>query len=533
MVQGERQMKSAPVRGLAIAIVVMCTGILCSPALAVPLTFHASPSGSGTTCTSAAPCSLATAFANAVADDTIAVGTGTYSGLGPIPVGAGIHVVGGDPRPVLQFTGAGMTINGTGTHLALESPGGVPLAVASSGVGDDILARASSAATGCSLGDAGALRNSVCRSTGGAGATLSGNGTGLNVTAVGPDAGVAVDPASGTTHVFLTNSIVRALPSGNPDIKLLANPGANIVTLDIDHSNYATTSGSFDFLGGPANQTTAPAFVDAPHGDFHQIAASPTIDHGATATGVDIDGDPRSAGAGTDIGADEYVAPEVTTGAASALGETTATLNATVNPHGPNGSVLLQYGTSEAYGATADGGVVAGNSAQAIAATVAGLTPATTYHYRVSVTIGDQTFTGADQTFATSAPAPVPADGAAPPPLSVGAPAPANASTRGTPSIRQGVGVTVACPGSCAFTVSIVLSAKLAKRYGLSGKDRVLGSVRGTLLKAGSKNVKIKLSAKARRKLRRVRRLVANLQLTVKDAAGHTTRKTKRLTLRP
>jgi alpha-tubulin suppressor-like RCC1 family protein len=91
--------------------------------------------------------------------------------------------------------------------------------------------------------------------------------------------------------------------------------------------------------------------------------------------------------------------PTVLTLAASAVGGTTATLNGTVNANNGNAVVLFDYGTTTAYGSTVatTPGTVTGNSATAVSAALSGLTPNTTYHFRVNVA----GYSGADQTFTT------------------------------------------------------------------------------------------------------------------------------------
>ena len=79
------------------------------------------------------------------------------------------------------------------------------------------------------------------------------------------------------------------------------------------------------------------------------------------------------------------------TKAATSVAQTTATLNATVNPNGGTVSKCeIEYGTTTEY----ESGVVtctpspgAGESAVAVSGEVTGLTPNTTYHFRV---VGDQ-----------------------------------------------------------------------------------------------------------------------------------------------
>ncbi len=96
--------------------------------------------------------------------------------------------------------------------------------------------------------------------------------------------------------------------------------------------------------------------------------------------------------------------PSVVTMVAQPVGPTTATLNATVNPNGePVTDCRLEYGSSLPYSASAPctpspGG---GESAVAVAASVSGLTPSSTYHFRVSATNAGGTSIGKDETFQT------------------------------------------------------------------------------------------------------------------------------------
>src|SRR5215212_7800518 len=77
-------------------------------------------------------------------------------------------------------------------------------------------------------------------------------------------------------------------------------------------------------------------------------------------------------------------APAITTGAVSNLAPTTAVLNGTVDPNGTATSYIFQYGPTRLYGAaTPQGSAGGGNKGVRVSAAIAGLAPATTYHYRL------------------------------------------------------------------------------------------------------------------------------------------------------
>lgn len=108
-------------------------------------------------------------------------------------------------------------------------------------------------------------------------------------------------------------------------------------------------------------------------------------------------------------------APGATTGDASALTDTGATLGGTVNPQGELTSYAFQYGTTTAYGQqTTLASAGSGSADVAVGEDLVGLVPGTTYHYRVIATNASGTTVGADRTFRTTgtAPAPPPAPSA-------------------------------------------------------------------------------------------------------------------------
>ncbi len=96
--------------------------------------------------------------------------------------------------------------------------------------------------------------------------------------------------------------------------------------------------------------------------------------------------------------------PAVQTGAAVAVGQTQATLTASVAPPASATTARFELGTSTSYGLeSASRDVGAGSGAVDVSIPVQGLTPSTTYHVRVVATSAAGTVRGGDVTFRTAA----------------------------------------------------------------------------------------------------------------------------------
>jgi hypothetical protein len=97
-------------------------------------------------------------------------------------------------------------------------------------------------------------------------------------------------------------------------------------------------------------------------------------------------------------------APTVATNAASAVTETSVTLNGTVNPNGREVSECkFEYGPTSSYGSSAPCSSLpgSGTNAVAVSAPIAGLTAGTTYHFRIAaVNVGGER-AGSDETLKT------------------------------------------------------------------------------------------------------------------------------------
>jgi len=113
-------------------------------------------------------------------------------------------------------------------------------------------------------------------------------------------------------------------------------------------------------------------------------------------------------GSGTVYGADRTFTtlsatgpPVVIANGATNVTSSSATLNATVDPHGLTTSVHFQYGTTTSYGSTSPSQSKTGNTYQTASANVGGLSASTTYHFRLVATNSAGTTYGTDRTFTT------------------------------------------------------------------------------------------------------------------------------------
>jgi hypothetical protein len=112
---------------------------------------------------------------------------------------------------------------------------------------------------------------------------------------------------------------------------------------------------------------------------------------------------------GTTYGPDQVFVtpgpPKVELSSSSGVGQTAATLNASVNPNSAATTVQFEYGTTTHYGTTTAGAAAGSDDgSHQIAVVVGGLQPATAYHFRVVASNPYGTTNGGDQTFTTQPP---------------------------------------------------------------------------------------------------------------------------------
>src|SRR5262249_29651982 len=147
---------------------------------------------------------------------------------------------------------------------------------------------------------------SVVHSSTGGWNGVTGGGTGgtvRNVTVIMTGATTAaLSTFPGHMVVNVENSILRG---AQYDINAGGNPGDNTV-VNVSYSDYVRPHqsgvGAAVVAPGAGNITGAPLFANAPAGDFHELAGSPTIDAGFPVAGLganDFDGGPRVVNSGS------------------------------------------------------------------------------------------------------------------------------------------------------------------------------------------------------------------------------------------
>jgi Ca2+-binding RTX toxin-like protein len=96
--------------------------------------------------------------------------------------------------------------------------------------------------------------------------------------------------------------------------------------------------------------------------------------------------------------------------------------------------------------------------------------------------------------------------------------------------IRRGVTITVNCVAACKVDAGLFTTPALARRLGVPARPGRIGRGRATRLAAGDARVTIRLTSRARRRIRRVRALkTLTLRVAVTDASAKTLRQTRAL----
>ena len=270
-------------------------------------------------------------------------------------------------------------------------------------------------------------------STGGAGtyryvATYSGDATYQPVMSpCGAPNEQVVIPSPVIQVVKTADPLTRVAPGGNFTFTVVAsNPSAidPILITSLTDNVYGNLFGANPSItnntcAGLQGTTLAPG-ASAPAcsftGSFTGSAGASQTDV-VTISGVDQNGFSATDNDDATVTLTAPPPPAVTTGSASAVSGSGASLAGTVNPNGVATAYIFEYGTSLSFGAiTPPTSAGSGSSPVAVSESLAGLSAATTYYYRLVATNSNgQTTFGVVRSFRTTGTgqAPVAVTGAA------------------------------------------------------------------------------------------------------------------------
>jgi hypothetical protein len=475
-----------------------------------------------------------------IADSTIsgnATGAGGVGGAGTAATannsaggssgssGDGGAAAGIDNQGTMTMTGSTLSGNTTGAGGAGGAPG--------AGLGTG--ARGGFGETG-SGGSGVGLETGTSATTSLLNSTIVANVAGAE--GAGPNPGGPGERAGINNLSFTGTSLIHVTITGNTagDSAAIGGPGGRPVTEtdSIIAANTSTESGAQscdgDMIDGGHNIAFAASGCPGSTGDpklgplannggpTQTLAIGPgssaidTIPSATCGAGVDQRGMMRPYGAGCDAGAYESAPPALASPAATVTGPDSASVSGAVIPNLTDAKVVVDYGTTAAYGTvTAATDVGAGTSATPFTVALAGLEPNTAYHAKVVVTNTDGTTSSGDLAFTTP----------------VAATASVRKPTVGSDTVMVGLACAAngpGCSGTLKLQSRVTTKGKKVVAVAASGKKKhpkpkrktkveTVGSGRYTVAAGQTKVVKLTLNARGKRLLKARHRLPTMLTI--------------------
>ena len=202
---------------------------------------------------------------------------------------------------------------------------------------------------------------------------------------------LAVSPTHDSTGVSVSSSLTVTF-----------SQAMNTASVQSAFSTVPSTTGSFSWNAGQTAMTYTPSSNLAGN-TLHSLRIEETA---TDSTDLPLQG--AFEARFTTGAASSLARPSINSASVTDIEDTGATLNATVTANGASTTVRFEYGTTESFGsATADQNIGSGSSPAAVSAVLTGLSPNTTYFYRVVAVNSQGTTTGNTLTFTTSTPLPV------------------------------------------------------------------------------------------------------------------------------
>ena len=208
----------------------------------------------------------------------------------------------------------------------------------------------------------------------------------------------AYEFVSSSSSPSVSTDAATLVTSSSATLNGTVNPNGTSTTVVFEYgtsTNYGSTiTATQSPLTGTNSQSVSAGITGLTAGTTYHFRAKGTNSAGTT------NGDDQTF---TTTSGPPVTAPTVTTGSASAVTSTSATLNGTVNPNGSTTTYYFEYGTTASYGViTSSTSVGSGTSDVSVDGSITGLTSETTYHCRLVATNSVGTGYGTDQTFTTS-----------------------------------------------------------------------------------------------------------------------------------
>jgi hypothetical protein len=232
--------------------------------------------------------------------------------------------------------------------------------------------------------------------------------------------GVAVDATNHDVYVFdggnekirVFAAVSQKPPTITPGDPTALTSASVILNAKVDPETFAVTDCHFDW-GPTASYGNTASCVPGPgsgsgdvpvHTDLSGLNGGSTYHFRIVAANAQT--------GGTATGPDQSFTtpgPAVVATSADNISDTAATMRAQVNPHGHSTTYSFEYGTDTSYGHSvpvSPAAIGSGNSDVAVTEHISGLTPATTYHFRLTAQSSDGVDRGPDGTFTTFAATP-------------------------------------------------------------------------------------------------------------------------------
>lgn len=209
----------------------------------------------------------------------------------------------------------------------------------------------------------------------------------------------AASTYSAPTASFVSPSSTGPGQQTTFDASSSSDPAANSALMTFAGTSYSIGSGisSYQWNWGDGSSSTASSQATATHpyasDGTYQVSLTVTDGLGFTSTITH-----QIAVSGTPV-------PVATTGSATAVSTSGATLNGTVNAENQSVSYQFAYGASPSS-LNQSTPLTAGPTGQtdtAVSAALSGLSPSTTYYYQLNIVSGGQTYSGSVQSFTTAA----------------------------------------------------------------------------------------------------------------------------------